>query len=798
MFRRNLIFSVIFLLLGICINVIGQTSELSEADLKRLAEDYFISGYFGSAQEMYEKLDRMSPNNMEYLYNLAVCYTKTNQHKDKAVQILEDIKAGKVPKSKFKLNLGELEYYLGKSYHLEHRFDEAIKAYNNSLTFKKVDFDLMDDAKLSATMCENAKDIVANPIEVTIKNLGKPINSEYDEHSAIVSADEEYMVFTTKRSGNVGGKMDVHGYPDENGIYFEDIYIARRNNDIWRLPYNIIDTINTEAQEATTGLSADGQTLLLYISSFGKYGDVYQSKKIGDKWTVPQPLPKPINTHNFMEAHACLSGTEKEIFFTSDRSDGFGGKDIYVCKKQPDGSWGEAINLGPDINTEFDEEGPYIHADGRTLFFSSKGHKSMGGFDIFKTVYDDNKWSEPENIGYPLNTAGDDIFFVLSADGTKGYFTSRREGGLGGSDIYTVEVDYSFGKEPVVVVLKGVVNELGQSVDAYIVVTDIDKNLVVGEYNSNQMSGDYLLALPPGANYDVHFASKDGSLDKHVAVYLKDVKQYTQIKHDVDLKEDVDKPNKMEKLTTDPKTGEIIVEKSQPQMQRLQEMLKDNPNLKLEVAVVTDTTNKNKLNLATALGRSIKLDMEKRGVDSNQVVPKAMYSGNPLIDREVQVKVLQGSVADQIVVKNNQVYVKKNNIADELSGNESKEDKFIDELIKEIESTPSANNEPPVMEEEPELKEELPLAETKKGKKPEPTPTATTNLKHGYKVQIAAFSNAIPIEHPFFKGTQNIMVKKWPDGLTRYTLGTFNTIEEADAYRNQLKSKFYDAFVVKF
>ncbi len=797
-----------FIVLAVCsfsqLKLQAKTSK-TEKQLRSHAEDYFLAGYYGSAQEMYERLDSLNPNNLEYQYNLAVCYTKTFTHQDRAVEILESLNESGVNKvGKYKLNEGELDYYLGKSYHLSHSFDKAIAAYQSCIDYDKVDYDILDDAALSIKMCKNAKEIVRDPIDVEVQNLGQPINSKYDEHSALVSADEEYLVFTTKRPGNVGGKMDIQGYEDEYGMYFEDIYVARRNGDIWRKPYNIIDTINTEAQEATTGLSADGQTLLLYISSFGRFGDVYKSKKIGDRWTIPQALPKPINTNMYMEAHASLSGTENEIYFTSDRPGGFGGRDIYVSKKQPDGTWGEAINLGPDINTEQDETGPYIHVDGETLFFSSKGHKSMGGFDIFKSKFNGEGWDQPQNIGYPLNTAGDDVYFVLSASGKKGYFTSRREGGLGGSDIYTVEVNYEFG-EPVVVVLKGIVNELGQAVDAIIIVTDIDKNLVVGEYQSNASSGDYLLALPPGANYDVHFLSEDGTMDKHVDVFLKDVEKYIQIEHDIDMKGDIGKTAKMEKIIADPKTGEINVKKSQSDLLKIEDVLRNNPDLKLEVAVFTDTTNSNKLNLASALGRSLKKQLAADGTDTSRVVPRIVSKANPFVDQEIEVRVLQGGIADQIVVKDNQVYVNKNTLEKTMDKDPTQED-VVAKFIKEINDAPTTKPKA-VEQKKPLVKENLnettdKIDDMELGAKPpkEPAkkPIATnTDWTPGYKVQIAAFRTALPPTNGFFKNTPNIKVRKWDDGLTRYTVGLFDSFEEANEFRKELLPKFYDAFIVK-
>ncbi len=773
-----------------------------EKKLRFLAENYFASGYFDGAESMYQRLDSMSPNNLEYQYKLAVCQTRTYQHKEDAEKTLESIlKSGITKSGKFKINLSELHYYVAKSHHLNNHFDAAMESYKKCIELDMADYELIDDAKISIQHCKNAKEIYGNPIDIEIKNLGKPINSRYDEHSALVTADEEYLFFTTKRPGNVGDKLDIHGDPDPNGMYFEDIYVSRNDGGIWRKPYNITDTINTIAHEATTGLSADGQKMFLYISAFGKFGDVYESDKVGEHWTQPYLLPKPINTNTFMEAHVSLSGTGNEIYFTSDRPGGFGGRDIYVCKKEEDGSWSEPINLGPDVNTEYNEVGPYMHVDGKTLFFSSKGHKSMGGYDIFKTAFNGESWDKPKNIGYPLNTSGDDVYFVLSADGKKGYYTSRRDGGFGGADIYTVEVNYEFG-EPVVVVLKGIVNELGQAVDAVIIVTDIDKDLVIGEYNSNAMSGDYLLALPPGAKYDVHFLSQDGTLDKHVEVNLKDVEEYVKIEHDVEMKEDFEKEQKVGKVEVDPETGEIK-KSSTKSFNKIQDVLKNNPDLKLEVAMFADTTNSNKVNLASSLGGSLKQRLLEKGADTNRVVPKIVSTANPLLDQEIQVKVLHGNVADKIVVKDNKVFVKEGDIVEELISGGSAKNKEVDKISEEVDKEHEEDIKEKAIEQVTEEHHPIPLKEEETVEEPEQEQESTDkvevpkdDLSKGYKVQIAAFSRTIPISSPFFKSTQDIEVREWDDGLTRYTVGHFDSFEDANEHRKELLHKFYDAFIV--
>lgn len=202
------------------------------------------------------------------------------------------------------------------------------------------------------------------------------------------------------------------------------------------------------------------------------------------------------------EPSASIAPGGEEIYFTSDRPGGFGGLDIYRIRRLPNGEWSLPLNLGPNVNTAKDEDAPFVHSDGVTLFFSSKGHNTMGGYDIFKAVLTDpdmNGWSTPENMGYPLNTVNDDIYFSLSEDGETGFFSSERVGGLGMQDIYRVEFP---GTQLDYIVVRGVVTDASdEPMSARIVVSDLAGTEVQGVYNANANTGRYLLVLTPGERY---------------------------------------------------------------------------------------------------------------------------------------------------------------------------------------------------------------------------------------------------------------------------------------------------------
>ena len=182
------------------------------------------------------------------------------------------------------------------------------------------------------------------------------------------------------------------------------------DEDIWLEP-KPIESINTESHDACIALSIDGQTLFMYNNSEENGGDIYYSRLDGDEWGVPVPLPGEVNT-KYWEGHMTISSDEKVMYFSSDRPGGLGGRDIYKAEKLANGEWGNVTNLGPTINTSKNEDAPYLHLDKRTLYFSSEGFNSMGGYDVFYSEIDNGEWTEPINMGCPINTTENDKFYV--------------------------------------------------------------------------------------------------------------------------------------------------------------------------------------------------------------------------------------------------------------------------------------------------------------------------------------------------------------------------------------------------
>lgn len=335
----------------------------------------------------------------------------------------------------------DIEFWIGRACQYGQEFEEAIKYYNlykqklagkpNYQGKDRVDPSLVDRHIYE---CQNGKEFVANPGNFAIVNVGREINSEFEDYGAVLNEAEDEIVFTSRRRDE---NLNQNVFDDNKP--WEDIFISNKSGGKWTFAKNIGAPVGTPYHESTLALSADGNTLFIFRDEGN--GDIYYSDLKDGKWTEPMPLPGIINS-SYEEKSITISADEKTLYFSSNRPGGFGGLDIYKATKDSKGEWSNVKNLGAKINTELDDDGPFIDYDGVTLYFSSEGRKGMGGYDVFKSSYnpDKNEWSEPTNLGYPINTPDDDVFFVSSKDGKRAYYSSVREDGMGYTDIYVITI----------------------------------------------------------------------------------------------------------------------------------------------------------------------------------------------------------------------------------------------------------------------------------------------------------------------------------------------------------------------
>lgn len=476
------------------------------------------------ALEHYLKAQEFNPENAELNMKIGRAYLNSNQ-KLKALAHLEK-----------SLLLDphldqEIHLYLGQAYQLHMMWDKAIEEFQTYT--KNIPENDEDNRKILAKKiaeCNNGKELAKKPLKVKIENL-EVLNTPFAEYGPIISADESVMIFTSRRENTTGGGKD----PFVNQFY-EDIYISHSSNGSWASPENVGPPVNTNTHNGAIGLSVDGQKLFVYVDDRGD-GNIYVSQLKGSQWQHPKKMDKNINSV-YRESSASFSPDEKTIYFVSNKhEDNLGDRDIYYSKIDDHGKWGKPVNLGPGINTEYGEEGAFMHPDGKTLFFSSQGHNSMGGYDIFMTVFDEagGTWSKPENLGAPLNTPDDDVFMVLSADSKHGYYTSIRGEGKGEKDIYRATFLEDIMNKNVALVKGKVTDEKGNSLGTIITVKNKSTGETVGTFESNSATGKYLISLPSGKNYILE-AAAEGYVTYNEPLDIAYKNDYQEILKDIVLK----------------------------------------------------------------------------------------------------------------------------------------------------------------------------------------------------------------------------------------------------------------------
>ncbi|MDY0280194.1 MAG: OmpA family protein [Salinivirgaceae bacterium] len=636
--RNIYILEVVILFLFLTKIAIGQdipfTKQIfgnDKASLKDALKAIKDGDYYGSNEQFYLALDSynvaqdINPNNSELNYKIGRIYLEIQRYSALPyIKKAHELNPGVAP---------DILFLLGLSNQYNQKFTEALEIYEK---YRKQllpsDRDQIDAVAKRILECKNGVELLKNPARAFITNV-KELNSPYSDHSPVISTDESVMLFTSTREGSVGGR--ANSYDQE---YDEDIYISYKTRGRWGAPVNVGDPLNTRSEDATVALSADGQSLLIYNGQRGN-GDLQISRLDGDRWSWPEWLSGEINT-KAKESSASFANNDRMIYFVSEMPGGIGGKDIWVSSKDRKGRWSQPKNLGTTINTPFDEESVFMHPDGRTLYFSSKGHNTMGGFDIFQAVLnDDGTWSKPENLGYPINTADDDLSFVISASGRNGYLSSKREGGMGRHDIYMVT--FLGPEKPMVLsnednllatlkqtitdnamektvelktirltVVKGVISDAisGAPIVAEIEVIDNEKDEVVFSNKSNSKTGQFLISLPSGKNYGLAVKA-EGYLFHSENFNIPGATAYQEIEKEIKLN-NIKKDVKivLRNVFFDPGKAILRVE-SYPELNRLAGVMNEVPSLKIEISGHTDNTG------SAAVNERLSRDRAKAVVD---------------------------------------------------------------------------------------------------------------------------------------------------------------------------------------
>jgi outer membrane protein OmpA-like peptidoglycan-associated protein len=592
-------------------------------------------GGYRKALDFYLEANEYNSENPELNYKIGVCYIESI-FGAKALPFLQNSYSKKIDVAV------DVEFYLAHSYQLNYLFEDAIVLYNSYLVGLS-DAHKINVIKKRIFECESGLELMKDKQKLLITNM-IAFNSSSKDYGSLITADGKKMYFTSRRPNRTGGidpKDDQH---------FEDIYYIEKENIYWGTPQNL-RALNTPGHDGAVGLSHDGNTLILYYN-----GDLFYSELKGDSWSRPVAFPTTINT-NQVESSACFSLDGNTLYFVrgKDPDPKKSNGDIYYSRRAENGQWGEAFRLPDNVNTPYDEDGLFMFADGKTLYFSSKGHNSMGGYDIFSTtINEDGSFSDPVNLGYPLNTPDDDIYFVMESNNHTGYFTSARSDSKGYTDIYQVRFvgrNMFFSSEDnliasiaqptteinleknVVVIINGTISDskTGMPIDAEILIVDNNTNEIIYQTRANSVNGEYTVSVPVGRNYGM-VIRKDGYLFQSENFDLITSTTYQEISKDVQLNDfDINSIAKLSNIFFDFASSNLQ-NFSIPELNRVADFLQENSLIKIEISGHTDNIGGYEENMALSQKRAEAVAdyLINAGIDKDRIIAKGYGYNNPI------------------------------------------------------------------------------------------------------------------------------------------------------------------------
>ncbi len=489
------------------ITVAGQT----RTDLREIfasAEGDVLFEDYSEALPKYLNLLQYYPDNYNLYFRIGQCYINTPGEKDKAIPYLETAAENIDPgyhEGRLKETGAPYDalYYLANAYRINNQLDKALEAYQKFMN--NIDPDIYDTAVVSFQIrsCRIARRMMDNPVYLVERNMGSKLNDRFSEIDPVVSADESVIVFTRALQ------------------FYDAVFYSKKINGQWTQPVNMTPQLGVDQDYFSSSLSSDGTTLVLYRTD-NYEGNIYMSRYVDDRWTTVEKLNGNINT-KYWESHATVSHDGKRLWFASNRKGGYGGLDIYYAERDSTGDWGIPVNAGPVINTRYNEDTPFLSQNDKTLYFSSRGHYNMGGYDIFYSRLNANgEWTEPVNMGYPVNTTDDDLFYSPVGDGHIGFYSKFSSQGFGRMDIFRYEVFSDAHPRNFTVIgkasIRNLLDEFPQSVRVN--AESIKDKDVAFNTLTNPETGRYTMRMPHGTFSFSYSAEGAGNINKYIDLPL--------------------------------------------------------------------------------------------------------------------------------------------------------------------------------------------------------------------------------------------------------------------------------------
>ena len=524
------------------------------------------------------------------------------------------------------LTLGDMRMEWGQ-------WDEAERCYEEFLKLDKKHQDWRSEAEHNVECIRFRRTAMQNPVPYHPKNMGNNINSKFDEYLPALTVDGSTLVFTRRVPRNQ--------YTTANTQEEEDFYVSMRQSDgSWGKAMRMEEPINSTDNEGAQCISQDGR--IMFFTGCGRYDgmgrcDLYMSINKGGKWSNPRNLGPDVNTGGW-ESQPSFSIDGKTLYFVSNRKGGYGGMDIWKVVFEK-GKWGTPKNLGPTINTKGDEASPFIHYDDNTLYFSSTGHVGMGGTDLFMSRrQEDGSWGEPQNLGYPINTEGDEGSIIVSADGKMAIFASDKLNGVGKLDLYYFELPQT--AQPIMTIcMKGRVSDekSGNSVAANVSIIDLKSGKEVANTSSDGVSGSYIVSLPAQRNYAVNVNAKGYlfySQNVNLAEGLKEGFEWKPVVTHIQLKP-IEMGESVALRNVFFETGKYdLLAASQVELEKVYDLMEKNATLKIELGGHTDNVGGDAMNMTLSEQRAKAVYdwLVAKGIDASRLSYKGYGATQPIAD----------------------------------------------------------------------------------------------------------------------------------------------------------------------
>lgn len=624
--------SLVVMLLSVTVVFSQPYSTKNEKAIKNYeeAKKLFMDKEFEKAISHLQQAIKKDTIFVEAYYLLAGCYHYSG-NKEQNIATLQQC-------SQRNGNLFPIAYYYLASEQLHYgQYQEASESFNKLLQRKQLMPKPQAEAfEKEAANCKEALQMYLNPVPFQPTNLGPNVNSPDDDYLPALTADESTMIVTSRLT--VEGKTVAGMAKWEQ----EDFFISRKQNDTWQPRQNLGAPINTNGNEGAQTITADGR-MFFFTGCDREDGrgscDIYCSIKRGNRWMMPQNIGRTINTR-YWESQPTVSADGRTLYFVSNRPGGYGNMDIWVSMADSAWNWSRPKNVGPAINTPQEDQTPFIHADGRTLYFSSNGHGGMGGVDLFKvTRIDDSatQWTKPINLGYPINTWEDETSLIVGAQGKKAYISSKRDGGVGGADLYEFDL-YQAAQPTIVTYLKGTVFDAKtkQKLAARYELIDLASGKLVVTSVSDPETGEFLVPLPVNKNYALSISKTK---------YLFHSENFTLTKMD-----STNKAFAMDIGLQPIEVGQSVVlnniffatdsfalkPESKVELQKLLSFLQLNKETKIEIGGHTDNSGQKEKNriLSDNRAKSVYQYLIEKGIEATRLKYKGFGDSMPLVPND--------------------------------------------------------------------------------------------------------------------------------------------------------------------